>query len=930
MRRWLVVLAGLITTGKDPVHAAAAVALPTVSASLRRPVYVRHALGRTELPQESALDVIRRSAPAEKPSVPLALARPRRETRQKAAPGRPPAAKPQRPSKSEPAREKRATAKGAPRSRSPSQSTKTAQTSPAATPTPSPARQPVTRTSRRLAAVQPWGETYGGVGGVTDAVRQLWERVEIPYRNPAQARRLGVTPPRGVLLHGPTGTGKTTLARALAHQLDAEFIEIGATDVIAKWDGESEGLLRGVFNRAVQAAQNPAKIVVLTINELDAIAGKRTQGSHYDSRLSTQLLTAIEQLPPNVIVVGTTNRLNVLDPAMRRPGRFNLDIAVPAPDEAGRRQILGIHTNGVALAKDVDLAQVAERTRGYTGADLKEVVSVAGGRALLRAHERDSRPQAQRAVRSSEARLTKLLESDAATVQGLYRAYEGLTRSGQAAGGLSYEQFLGLLVKHLPGWKVAAQKKLGWQLELEGARFKVVAVKGQAELQIDPPLAHGRAGAISLESRERSRVTHADFVAALAEVRPSLMKEYAVDAPPVLWNDIAGLDDVKRRLRQAVELPLKNPEGVARLKVRPPRGVMLFGPQGTGKTMLAQALATEVGASFISVKGSDLRSKWYSESAEKMAELLQRAREAAPVVLFIDEINGVLPARDQMGPGELPETAWSVEEFLTSMDGISKLKGVVIVGATNRPDAVDGAALRRFDEWIYLPPPDQAARLAAFETHNRQRPLARDVNLRKLAERTVGYTPADIERISEKAALRALGEDPDADVVKARHFEEALRETQPSVSTHDLAAYEAIARRFDPGAGGANSAAPAARAVLRFHPTHGGMEAEATFAGTTNGRFLIDTGASLVTVSQQFAQRLGLVGSRPTRIDTAMGPRSGRMAHVDRITLQGLEARDLDVVILDAPAGLDGVLGMNFIRQFNLQMTEEGAELTAR
>ncbi|NJC34224.1 transitional endoplasmic reticulum ATPase [Sphingomonas jejuensis] len=543
--------------------------------------------------------------------------------------------------------------------------------------------------------------TYDDIGGLGSTIDQLREMVELPLRYPELFQRLGVDPPKGVLLHGPPGTGKTRLARAVANESDAEFFLINGPEIMGSAYGESERALREVFE---QATANAPSIVF--IDEIDSIAPKRGQVSgEAEKRLVAQLLTLMDGLEAraNLVVIAATNRPEAIDEALRRPGRFDREIVIGVPDERGRREILGIHTRGMPLAPDVDLKELSRTTFGFVGADMAAL----------------TREAAIEAVR----RIMPKLNLDERTI---------------------------------------------------------------------PP-----------EVLETLSVTRSDFVEALKRVQPSAMREVMVQAPTVRWEDVGGLDAARDRLREGVELPLKDPDAFRRLGIRPAKGFLLYGPPGTGKTLLAKAVAREAEANFIATKSSDLLSKWYGESEQQIARLFARARQVAPTVIFIDELDSLVPARGG-GMGEPQVTERVVNTILAEMDGLEELQSVVVIGATNRPNLIDPALLRpgRFDELVYVSVPDQGGRRRILGIHTGRMPLADDVDLDSLAARTDRFTGADLEDLVRRAGLFALRQSLSTQAVTMAHFEHALEETRPSVTPEIERDYEQIAAKLKQDARG--------------------------------------------------------------------------------------------------------------------------------
>ena len=531
---------------------------------------------------------------------------------------------------------------------------------------------------------------YDDVGGMDETIQQLREMVELPLRYPELFTRLGVDPPRGVLLHGPPGTGKTRLAQAVANESDAQFFTINGPEIMGSGYGESEKRLREVFEAANKAA--PA---IIFIDEIDSIAPKRSQVSgEAEKRLVAQMLTLMDGLEArsNIVVIAATNRPDAIDEALRRPGRFDREIVIGVPDERGRREILAIHTRGMPLGDKVDLDELARVTYGFVGADIAAL----------------AREAAIDAVR----RIMPRLDLDARTI---------------------------------------------------------------------PP-----------EVLEDLSVTREDFLTALKRIQPSAMREVMVQVPRVGWSDIGGVGDAVEKLKEGIELPLRNPDAFARLGIRPAKGFLLYGPPGTGKTLLAKAVAKEAEANFISMKSSDLLSKWYGESEQQIARLFARARAVAPCVIFIDEIDSLVPARGS-GQGEPQVTGRVVNTILAEMDGLEELRSVVVIGATNRPTLVDPALLRpgRFDELVYVGTPDVAGREQILGIHTGSMPLAPDVSLADLAGKTERFTGADLEDLVRRAGLNALRRaGGEVDSVTAADFTKALEDSRATVTEAMEAEYK--------------------------------------------------------------------------------------------------------------------------------------------
>ena len=499
--------------------------------------------------------------------------------------------------------------------------------------------------------------TYEDIGGLKNEVQKVREMIELPLRHPEIFERIGIEAPKGVLLYGPPGTGKTLLAKAVANETNANFYSIGGPEIMSKFYGESEERLRETFK---QAQENSPSIIF--IDEIDSIAPKREEVSgDVEKRVVSQLLTLMDGIEGRgkLVVIGATNRPNALDPALRRPGRFDREIEIGIPDEGGRFDILQIHTRGMPLTEDVNLESTAKVTHGFVGADLEALSKEAAMRSLRRV---------------------------------------------------------------LP------------EINMEQSK-------------------------IPIEVLNKIKITNEDFQNALKDVQPSAMREVQIQRPNVKWDDIGGLIEVKEELAEAIEWPLKHADLFNQADVKPPKGLMLYGPPGTGKTMIAKAVATTSEANFISVKGPELLSKWVGESEKGVREIFRKARQAAPCIVFFDELDAVAPRRGR-SEGDAHVTERVISQMLTEMDGLEDLKGVVVIGATNRPDIIDEALLRpgRFDRILEVPFPDKEARKDILKIHTRRKPLDNTVDMEKLVELTNGLTGADIAAIVNAAAMSAIKE----------------------------------------------------------------------------------------------------------------------------------------------------------------------------
>ena len=531
--------------------------------------------------------------------------------------------------------------------------------------------------------------------------------IELPLRHPELFKRLGVEAPKGVLLHGPPGTGKTLLAKAVANETNSTFYTIGGPEIMSKYYGESEEKLRSIFEQAEKNAPS-----IIFIDEVDSIAPKRDEVSgEVERRIVAQLLSLMDGMTSRgkVVVIAATNRVNAIDPALRRPGRFDREIEIGVPNRDGRLEVLQIHTRGMPMEKDVNLEKLADISHGFVGADLQALAKEAAIRALRRV---------------------------------------------------------------LPEINLSSES-------------------------------------IPLDILRKIVVRMQDFMDVIKEMEPSAMREVFVEVPDIKWEDIGGLSSIKQELQEAVEWPLKYNQIFTYSDATPPKGILLYGPPGTGKTLMAKASANESEANFISVKGPELLSKWVGESEKGIREIFRKARQAAPCIIFFDELDAITPARGgSFGDSHVTERV--ISQFLTELDGLEILTNVVVIGATNRPDIIDPALLRpgRFDRILYVPPPDRDSRLQIIKIHTKKKHLAEDVNIDQLADDTDGYTGADIASLSSAAVMLALREhvskykDPkEAEEHKEEvkihrtHFEEAMKKIRP-LSMQELNMYKTVSEQF--------------------------------------------------------------------------------------------------------------------------------------
>jgi transitional endoplasmic reticulum ATPase len=538
--------------------------------------------------------------------------------------------------------------------------------------------------------------TYEDIGGLHEEIRRTREMIELPLRHPELFQRLGIEPPKGVLLYGPPGCGKTLLAKAVASESEANFFSINGPEIMSKFYGESEKRLREIFEKAQKNAPS-----IIFVDELDAIAPKREEVTgEVERRVVAQLLALMDGLEArgNIIVIGATNRVNAIDPALRRPGRFDREIELGVPDKKGRLEILQIHTRGMPLAQDIKLEEFSNITHGYTGADISALCREAAMKALRR---------------------------------------------------------------YLP------------EINLED------------EQHIPPDLL------------EKMEVIADDFSLAFREITPTAMREVYIEIPSVHWNDVGGLDEVKQNLIESVEWPIKYPNRFKQVGIEPPKGVLLYGAPGCGKTLLAKAVATEGEMNFISIKGPEIFSKWVGESEKAIREIFRKGRMAAPSIIFIDEVDSIIPRRGA-GYSDSGVTSRVISQLLTEMDGLESLQNVMVIAATNRPDILDPAMLRpgRFDRLIYVPAPDEDSRLEIFKIYTKEMPLDDDVDLISLAGETKGYSGADIASLCREAGMHVLRNSPSLTKVSMVAFRRAMDTMGPSITLEMDNWYRNISNTF--------------------------------------------------------------------------------------------------------------------------------------
>jgi len=557
-------------------------------------------------------------------------------------------------------------------------------------------RDTIIKVNKRVAVLNVSGGvvTYDDVGGLTDEIQRIREMVELPIKHPELFHRLNIDPPKGVLFYGPSGTGKTLMAKAVSQESSANFIIINGPEIMSKFYGASEGRLREIFREAEENAPS-----IIFIDEIDSIAPKRMDTSgEVERRVVSQLLSLMDGLRGRgeIICIGATNRINSLDEALRRPGRFDREIEFGVPNVKGRKEIFQIHTRGMPLEEDVNLDDYSEITHGFVGADIMAVCREAAMFSLRRI---------------------------------------------------------------LP------------------------------KINLDEP--------IPSEIIQELKIKDDDFVKATNMTEPSAMREVMVEIPNASWGDIGGLEEIKEELREAVEWPLKYPKLFEKAGIRPLNGILLFGPPGCGKTLLAKAIANESKLNFIAIKGPEIFSKWVGESERAVREIFRKARQAAPSIIYFDEIDAISAGR---GAYESTHTFASiVNQILVEMDGIENRKGIVTIASTNRPDIVDPAFLRpgRFDRLIYVKEPDFEARMRILEVHTKNMPLNEDVSLKEIAQNTVGYSGADLENVCREAGMQAIREKMETlEKIENKHFEFALSKIKSTLPKEMTERYESIAKQI--------------------------------------------------------------------------------------------------------------------------------------
>jgi transitional endoplasmic reticulum ATPase len=616
--------------------------------------------------------------------------------------------------------------------------------------------------------------TYEDVGGLTEEVKKVREMVELPLKHPEIFERLGIEPPKGVLLHGPPGTGKTLLAKAVANESEANFVLINGPELMSKFYGESEKNLRDKFEEAEKSAPS-----IIFIDEIDAIAPKREDISgEVERRVVSQMLTLMDGLQSRgkVVVIGATNRPNAIDPALRRPGRFDREVEINVPDKQGRLQILKIHTRNMPLAPPIKKSYIEQEANGISQ-KIKELELT-----IKLENDGEMKKQITQEISTHGEELDylqKIINKFSGDEKKDEKVFTGLTsKERENVGNLFRNGMLQELAAITHGFVGADLSSLAKEAAMAVLRKILPKLKLKEDEQIPNEILEGL------------RVIRKDFFDALKVVRPSAMREVLVETPNVGWDDVGGLDKVKQELQEAVEWPLKQPEAFVRMGIRAPRGVLLYGPPGTGKTLLAKAVAKESEANFILVKGPELLSMWVGKSEEGVRKIFERARQVAPCVIFFDEIDSLAVRRGLEAGTRVHDQV--LNQMLAEMDGLEELQNVVVIGATNRPDMLDPAVLRpgRFDRLVLVSPPEKEGRLEILRIHTKNMPVEdKDKIVSMLAEKTEGYVGADLEALTREAAMLALREDLKTKEVKKKNFEDAMKKVKPSVNKEFMDRY---------------------------------------------------------------------------------------------------------------------------------------------
>jgi transitional endoplasmic reticulum ATPase len=650
--------------------------------------------------------------------------------------------------------------------------------------------------------------SYEDIGGLHDELEKVKEMIQLPIKHPELFDRLGIDPPKGVLLHGPPGTGKTLIAKAVANESGANFYTINGPEIMSKFYGQSEENLRKIFE---EAQKNAPSIVFL--DEIDAIAPKRSEvHGEVERRVVSQLLALMDGLKGRgkVIVIGATNIPDTLDPALRRPGRFDREIRIDVPDRDGRKEILQIHTRGMPInskleeltgekvdrrkiediikqcIKKIHISDLVSNLTKQKDKNRKTAISEYLTVICNKFKEELPAKFYEETIKILTDEIVNLVPYDVEDSEREIRAEQQITDRLEAIQNNS-EDFIKRVLKEFILDETAdlTYGFVGADLAALAREAAMNALRRYLpEIDLEQP--------IPPEILEKMEVTMTDFKTAHRGIEPSAMREFLIEVPKVTWKDIGGLEEVKQNLRESVEWPLSQPQVFKRMGIEAPRGILLYGPPGTGKTLLAKAVANESNANFISIKGPEVLSKWVGESEKAVRELFKKARTVAPTIVFLDEIDSIAPRRGVYAGSHVTESV--VNQLLTSIDGLESMEGVVVIGATNKPDMLDPALLRpgRFDRLLLTPAPDRNSRLKIFEIHTKGMSLAKNVSLENLADETEGFSGADIEGICREAAMLALREDINASKVDKSHFIKAMKNIPPSITKDLIKHYEKV------------------------------------------------------------------------------------------------------------------------------------------
>ena len=680
--------------------------------------------------------------------------------------------------------------------------------------------------------------TYEDIGGLSEEVRKIREMVELPLKHPELFQRLGIDPPKGVLLHGPPGTGKTLLAKAVANETNAHFIHLDGPSVMSKYVGEAEKRIRDIFEEAEKNAPS-----IIFIDEIDAIASKREESyGEVERRVVAQLLATMDGLKSRgrVVVIAATNRPNALDPALRRPGRFDREIEIGVPKQEGRLQVLKIHTRNMPVDGTIhsDITadefvsiidsfikenkveiQTLEKKIGEIKSSLENdsVLDKIKTKMTFAVSKLNKLEKIKKLIDSKEKLKSlsnelveiyhTLINREDSDARKILVLKEKQNKDIEVSNIVEEIMSLEVLTPHILSknsdfWMTI--KNRGKIRDIEelarvthgfvGADLEVLCKEAAIVVlrKLLPEMKYKKDEPIPAEFLEKLIISAADFKEALKAVRPSALREVLIERPTTTWEDIGGLDIVKQELKEAVEWPLKQPEVFKNLGVTAPKGILLYGPPGTGKTMLARAVANESEANFILVNGPELLSKWVGESERGMRKIFEKARQASPAIIFFDEVDAIAPKRGRSSDSGVTERM--VNQMLTEIDGLQELNDVIVIAATNRPDILDPALLRpgRFDRLVLVPVPDEKARLNILKIHTKNMPLNKDVEFEVLADKTQNFVGADVEALCREAAILALRKDITAKQVSMKNFNEALKKVKSSITPEDIKKYEEI------------------------------------------------------------------------------------------------------------------------------------------